>query len=110
MCFFLMYLSSLCLYFRAYLNNIKLVDKGIKDMVALIENFYNHDKQTSYVMTSDHGMTDWGLYFKFFNFLKAQATYHICVVYNLLSCFQSFCSVLNLHEVFFFFLKVCFLM
>ncbi|XP_059143432.1 GPI ethanolamine phosphate transferase 1-like [Physella acuta] len=44
----------------AYLNNIKLVDKGIKDMVALIENFYNHDKQTSYVMTSDHGMTDWG--------------------------------------------------
>ncbi|CAG5124117.1 unnamed protein product, partial [Candidula unifasciata] len=45
---------------QAYLNNIRLVDEGIRDIVTLIEEFYNHDNQTSYVMTADHGMTDWG--------------------------------------------------
>ncbi|CAL1547843.1 unnamed protein product [Lymnaea stagnalis] len=44
----------------AYSYNIELVDAGIKQMVSLIENFYNNDMKTSYVMTSDHGMTDWG--------------------------------------------------
>ncbi|BFZ12644.1 hypothetical protein BsWGS_15683 [Bradybaena similaris] len=45
---------------QAYLNNIRLVDEGIKDVVSLIEEFYYHDNQTSYIMTADHGMTDWG--------------------------------------------------
>ena len=29
-------------------------------MEKLIEEFYNHDGQTAYVMTADHGMTNWG--------------------------------------------------
>ena len=29
-------------------------------MENLIEEFYNHDGQTAYVMTADHGMTNWG--------------------------------------------------
>ena len=45
---------------KEYLNNIVVVDKGIQDMVALIESFYGHDGQTAYVFTSDHGMTNWG--------------------------------------------------
>ncbi|KAH9503488.1 hypothetical protein Btru_068038, partial [Bulinus truncatus] len=47
-------------YSKAYSKNINLVDDGIQKMVTLIENFYNNDSLTSYVMTSDHGMTDWG--------------------------------------------------
>jgi hypothetical protein len=26
----------------------------------MVEEFYEHDKKTAYVFTSDHGMTDWG--------------------------------------------------
>ena len=29
-------------------------------MVELIEDYYGHDGQTAYIMTSDHGMTNWG--------------------------------------------------
>ncbi|KAH9503495.1 hypothetical protein Btru_068047 [Bulinus truncatus] len=47
-------------YSKAYSKNINLVDDGIQKMVTLIENFYKNDYLTSYVMTSDHGMTDWG--------------------------------------------------
>ena len=43
-----------------YLENIKLVDAGIKEMMELIEDFYDNDGKTAYVMSSDHGMTDWG--------------------------------------------------
>lgn len=49
------------LSFREYLQNIKLVDAGIQKVVGLIENFYANDRKTTYVMTSDHGMTNWGL-------------------------------------------------
>lgn len=37
-----------------------MVDEGIKEMEKLFEEFYNHDGQTAYVMTADHGMTNWG--------------------------------------------------
>ncbi|KAK6185837.1 hypothetical protein SNE40_007983 [Patella caerulea] len=47
-------------YSRAYLHNIEHVDKGVKVMEKLIEDYYNNDGQTAYVLTSDHGMTDWG--------------------------------------------------
>ncbi|PVD20655.1 hypothetical protein C0Q70_18813 [Pomacea canaliculata] len=47
-------------YSMEYLQNIKLVDAGIQKVVGLIENFYANDRKTTYVMTSDHGMTNWG--------------------------------------------------
>ncbi|KAI8987037.1 alkaline-phosphatase-like protein [Pilobolus umbonatus] len=45
---------------KEYLNNISIVDAGIKEMVALIENFYNNDSRTSYIFTADHGMSNRG--------------------------------------------------
>ncbi|XP_034776962.2 GPI ethanolamine phosphate transferase 1 [Acipenser ruthenus] len=45
---------------RDYLENIKIVDDGIKELVSVIEDFYGMDEKTAYVFTSDHGMTDWG--------------------------------------------------
>lgn len=46
-------------YSNEYLNNIKVVDKGVKEMTKLIDEFYG-DQKTAYVFTADHGMTDWG--------------------------------------------------
>lgn len=43
-----------------YLNNIKLVDEGVKEMVSLIEDFYQNDGRTSYIFTADHGMNNRG--------------------------------------------------
>lgn len=45
---------------REYYDNIRVVDEGIKKMEQLIEAYFNNDGQTAYVMTADHGMTDWG--------------------------------------------------
>ncbi|XP_033753855.1 GPI ethanolamine phosphate transferase 1-like isoform X2 [Pecten maximus] len=45
---------------REYLENIRLVDRGIKEITELIEDYYNNDGKTAYLMTADHGMTDWG--------------------------------------------------
>lgn len=47
-------------YSDDYLDNIRLVDSGIRDMVTLIEGYYGNDGQTAFIMSSDHGMTDWG--------------------------------------------------
>ena len=52
--------STLLIWHSDYLENIKLVDAGIKEMMELIEDFYDNDGKTAYVMSSDHGMTDWG--------------------------------------------------
>ncbi|EED18281.1 GPI-anchor biosynthetic protein (Mcd4), putative [Talaromyces stipitatus ATCC 10500] len=46
-------------YSKEYLNNIKIVDKGVQEITELIDNFYN-DGKTAYVFTADHGMSDWG--------------------------------------------------
>ncbi|XP_075682849.1 GPI ethanolamine phosphate transferase 1 isoform X2 [Rhinoderma darwinii] len=43
-----------------YKDNVKKVDEGVKEMVALIEDFYGNDDKTAFIFTSDHGMTDWG--------------------------------------------------
>lgn len=43
-----------------YLNNIATVDDGIQEVVGLLEEFYHHDNRTAYIVTADHGMTDWG--------------------------------------------------
>ena len=45
---------------REYLMNIKVVDAGIQKVVELIEKFYDNDGKTAYVMSADHGMTNWG--------------------------------------------------
>ncbi|NXJ59236.1 PIGN transferase, partial [Rostratula benghalensis] len=45
---------------REYKENIKKVDEGIKEIVLMIENFYGNDGKTAFILTSDHGMTDWG--------------------------------------------------
>nr|XP_050049982.1 GPI ethanolamine phosphate transferase 1-like [Dermacentor andersoni] len=43
-----------------YYENIALVDRKIRHVVKLIEEFYQEDGKTAYIFTSDHGMTDWG--------------------------------------------------
>ncbi|KAK6211330.1 GPI ethanolamine phosphate transferase 1 [Colletotrichum tabaci] len=44
---------------KEYLNNIKLVDQGVKEITELINDFYT-DNRTAFVFTADHGMSDWG--------------------------------------------------
>jgi phosphatidylinositol glycan class N len=46
-------------YSKEYLNNIKVVDEGVKEISTLVEEFYN-DGKTAFVFTADHGMSDWG--------------------------------------------------
>lgn len=46
-------------YSKEYLHNIKVVDKGVKEMTRLIDDFFG-DGKTAFVFTADHGMTDWG--------------------------------------------------
>ena len=41
------------------INNLALVDREIKRVVAVIDSYFG-DGKTAYVFTSDHGMTDWG--------------------------------------------------
>ncbi|XP_048376731.2 GPI ethanolamine phosphate transferase 1 isoform X3 [Stegostoma tigrinum] len=43
-----------------YKENIRIVDKGIEEVVSIIEDFYRNDKKTAFIYTSDHGMTEWG--------------------------------------------------
>ncbi|XP_074998629.1 GPI ethanolamine phosphate transferase 1 isoform X6 [Calonectris borealis] len=45
---------------REYKENIKKVDEGVKEIASMIDNFYGNDGKTAFVLTSDHGMTDWG--------------------------------------------------
>jgi len=44
---------------NAYLENIRMVDNGIQNITNLIKTYYNDDK-TTFILTSDHGMTPWG--------------------------------------------------
>lgn len=46
-------------YSKEYLNNIKVVDNGVKEVAELIEDFYKDDR-TAFIFTADHGMSDWG--------------------------------------------------
>lgn len=46
-------------YSNEYLHNIKVVDKGVKEMTRLIDDFFG-DGKTAFIFTADHGMTDWG--------------------------------------------------
>ena len=46
-------------YSAEYLQNLQIVDKGVKEITDIIDNFYG-DGETAYVFTADHGMSDWG--------------------------------------------------
>lgn len=46
-------------YSKEYLNNIKVVDQGVREISELIQKFYADDR-TAFVFTADHGMSDWG--------------------------------------------------
>ncbi|KAI2619974.1 GPI ethanolamine phosphate transferase 1 [Hypoxylon sp. NC1633] len=46
-------------YSKEYLNNIKVVDQGVKEVTELFRKFYGDDR-TAFVFTADHGMSDWG--------------------------------------------------
>ena len=46
-------------YSKEYLHNIKIVDKGVKEITKLVEDFYG-DGKTAFVFTADHGMSDMG--------------------------------------------------
>ncbi|DAA72819.1 TPA_exp: Uncharacterized protein A8136_5349 [Trichophyton benhamiae CBS 112371] len=46
-------------YSKEYLHNIQIVDQGVREITELIEDFYG-DKETAFVFTADHGMSDWG--------------------------------------------------
>ncbi|XP_047984768.1 GPI ethanolamine phosphate transferase 1 [Leguminivora glycinivorella] len=43
-----------------FLTTVRNVDQGIKDVEKIVREFYNDDGKTTFLMTSDHGMTDWG--------------------------------------------------
>ncbi|XP_068787658.1 GPI ethanolamine phosphate transferase 1 isoform X21 [Struthio camelus] len=45
---------------REYKENIRKVDEGVKEMASMLDNFYGNDGKTAFILTSDHGMTDWG--------------------------------------------------
>lgn len=47
-------------YSKEYLHNIKVVDQGVKEIVEIMEEFYNNDGKSAFVFTADHGMSDWG--------------------------------------------------
>ncbi|KAM0325545.1 hypothetical protein ACHAQA_007532 [Verticillium albo-atrum] len=46
-------------YSKEYLNNIKVVDEGVRQITELVQAFYDDDR-TAFVFTADHGMSDWG--------------------------------------------------
>ncbi|CAM6114425.1 unnamed protein product [Calypogeia fissa] len=46
-------------YSPIYLDNIRLVDKGVASTVKLIEDFFP-DGETAYIFTADHGMSNKG--------------------------------------------------
>ena len=71
MCIYFRKKSHVILFYiflnREYIENIGIVDAGVKATVQLFDEFYNHDNRTSFVFTADHGMTHWGKYYNFFN-------------------------------------------
>jgi phosphatidylinositol glycan class N len=37
-----------------------VLDAGVKMIEHAVEEFYNSDERTAYILSADHGMTDWG--------------------------------------------------
>ncbi|CAJ0960589.1 unnamed protein product, partial [Mesorhabditis belari] len=44
---------------KEYLDNLRFVDEEIRKTSELVEEFFG-DSRTTFIMTADHGMTDWG--------------------------------------------------
>ncbi len=44
---------------KEVMDNLKFVDSNIEEISKMIEDYYGDDK-TVFIVTSDHGMTDWG--------------------------------------------------
>lgn len=55
-------LSGVYVVYRNFLTTLSYVDEGIKEMEKVIRDYYHDDGKTTFLMTSDHGMTDWGNY------------------------------------------------
>ncbi|ODQ68612.1 GPI ethanolamine phosphate transferase 1 [Nadsonia fulvescens var. elongata DSM 6958] len=47
-------------YSAEYYDNIKYIDTKIAEVVQIVEEFYENDHQTAWIVTADHGMSDWG--------------------------------------------------
>ena len=45
---------------QKFTDNLKFVDRGIRDIVEIIEDTFENDGQTAFIVTSDHGMTNRG--------------------------------------------------
>jgi len=43
-----------------YQMNIKAVDRIVEEVTQIVNEYYSYDNKTSFIFTSDHGMTDWG--------------------------------------------------
>ncbi|KAF9078528.1 Phosphatidylinositolglycan class N-domain-containing protein [Rhodocollybia butyracea] len=42
---------------REYMHNIQVVDSIVRQVEELLDDFYEHDGETSFVFTADHGMS-----------------------------------------------------
>ena len=42
-------------FFREYIDTIRYIDKGIRQMEELIDGYYGNDGRTAFVMSFDHG-------------------------------------------------------
>jgi len=45
---------------KEYQSNIIAVDKITEEITQIVNEYYAFDNKTSFIFTSDHGMTDWG--------------------------------------------------
>ncbi len=53
-------MKSNALFCSEYYENIRIVDREIQHIVSRLEEYFEHDGKTAFVLTSDHGMTNWG--------------------------------------------------
>lgn len=62
------------------------MDQGIGQIEKVIRDYYNDDGKTTFLMTSDHGMTDWGKYcLSDLEFLKGSLCHFTLTPYHTLT-------------------------
>ena len=54
------YLVIFFISYSEYLDNIRVVDRGVASVVEEVDKFFGGDNKTAFVFSSDHGMTNWG--------------------------------------------------
>jgi GPI ethanolamine phosphate transferase 1 len=47
-------------YSEQYLANILVVDKGLKKVEKMMNQFYGNDQKTAFIVAADHGMSNRG--------------------------------------------------